>query len=49
MAQIEEYSYRVCEAYWCENEAEHQFETTEGKLIELCTLHHSMICPTTLW
>lgn len=48
-SQVEEYLYRVCEISFCESEAEDQFETTEGKVIDLCHLHYNLIASETLW
>lgn len=47
--QVEEYLYRVCEISSCELETEDQFETVEGKLIDLCHLHYNQIASQVLW
>lgn len=48
-SEVENYAYGVCEIYACDTEADSQFETVEGKLINLCGLHYEMLCPNTLW
>lgn len=49
LMELDDYRYRVCEVYACEDEAVDIYTTTEDRVIDLCDSHYRMISGETLW
>lgn len=39
LKELDEYTYKVCEISWCESEATDIFESSDGRIIDVCDLH----------